>query len=124
MSSSFLFSDGVLAFAAYTLAFTVSKLDDPIRQRVAVYVWLGVFLTISSMLLNIFRMKKYVITRPFFIYTLPLCQLIELIFASFWTLSFSFFPFFFSFSLKKLRLSFQTISLIQARTNAKKKKKM
>ncbi|KAA1099932.1 oligosaccharyl transferase subunit ost3/OST6 [Puccinia graminis f. sp. tritici] len=49
---------GVLAFAAYTLAFTVSKLDDPIRQRVAVYVWLGVFLTISSMLLNIFRMKN------------------------------------------------------------------
>ncbi|PLW06203.1 hypothetical protein PCANC_26646 [Puccinia coronata f. sp. avenae] len=49
---------GVLAFAAYTLAFTVSKLDDPIRQRVAVYVWLGVFVTISSMLLNIFRMKN------------------------------------------------------------------
>lgn len=49
---------GVLAFAAYTLAFTVPKLDDPIRQRVAVYVWLGAYLTISSMLLNIFRMKN------------------------------------------------------------------
>ncbi|KAH9449546.1 hypothetical protein KEM48_006682 [Puccinia striiformis f. sp. tritici PST-130] len=49
---------GILAFAAYTLAFTVSKLDDPFRQRVAVYVWLGVYLTISSMLLNIFRLKN------------------------------------------------------------------
>jgi len=49
---------GVLAFAAYTLSFTVSKLNDPIRQRVAIYVWLGVFITIASMLLNIFRMKN------------------------------------------------------------------
>ncbi|POW03895.1 hypothetical protein PSHT_11498 [Puccinia striiformis] len=49
---------GILAFAAYTLAFTVSKLDDPFRQRVAVYVWLGVYLTISSMLLNILDSKS------------------------------------------------------------------
>lgn len=49
---------GVLAFAAYTLSFTVAKLDDPIRQRVAIYVWLIVYMLIASMLLNIFKTKN------------------------------------------------------------------
>lgn len=49
---------GITAFAAYTLAFTVSRLDDPVRQRIAIYVWLGVLLTTSSFLMNIFRMKN------------------------------------------------------------------
>ncbi|KAG0147771.1 hypothetical protein CROQUDRAFT_655784 [Cronartium quercuum f. sp. fusiforme G11] len=49
---------GMTAFAAYTLAFTVSRLDDPVRQRIAVYIWLGVLLTMASFLMNIFRMKN------------------------------------------------------------------
>lgn len=35
-------ADGILAFSAYTLAFTVPKLQDPIRQRLGVYVWTGI----------------------------------------------------------------------------------
>ncbi|MBW0471437.1 hypothetical protein O181_011152 [Austropuccinia psidii MF-1] len=49
---------GVIAFASYTLAFTVSKLDDPTRQRLAIYIWLGVLLAVASVLVNIFRMKN------------------------------------------------------------------
>ncbi|CAH7670348.1 hypothetical protein BY996DRAFT_4228551 [Phakopsora pachyrhizi] len=49
---------GTLAFASYTLAFTVAKLDDPVRQRVAFYVWLGILVGLASVLVNIFRMKN------------------------------------------------------------------
>lgn len=51
-------ADATLAFTAYTLAFTVGKLEDPGRQRVAIYVWGGMLLVVASVLVNVFRIKK------------------------------------------------------------------
>lgn len=51
-------TDGVLGFSAYILAYTIPKLTDPVRQRLGVYVWTGVFIVMSGVLMNIFHMKQ------------------------------------------------------------------
>lgn len=51
-------TDGILAFAAYTLAFTIPKLQDPIRQRFGVYVWTGISILMMGVLMNLFSMKQ------------------------------------------------------------------
>ncbi|BGP70884.1 oligosaccharyltransferase complex subunit gamma [Rhodotorula toruloides] len=49
---------GILGFSAYILAYTIPKLTDPVRQRLGVYVWTGVFIVMSGVLMNIFHMKQ------------------------------------------------------------------
>lgn len=50
--------DATLAFTAYTLTFTIAKLEDAGRQRAAVYIWGGVLLFVASLLVSVFRIKK------------------------------------------------------------------
>ncbi|KAM0746766.1 hypothetical protein T439DRAFT_293724 [Meredithblackwellia eburnea MCA 4105] len=49
---------GVLAFAAYTLAHTLPKLRDPVRQRLGVYVWTGIFFVMAGVLVSLFKIKQ------------------------------------------------------------------
>ncbi|GJN91011.1 hypothetical protein Rhopal_004025-T1 [Rhodotorula paludigena] len=49
---------GILGFSAYTLAYTIPKLRDPVRQRLGVYVWTGVLLVMAGVLMNVFQMKQ------------------------------------------------------------------
>lgn len=51
-------ADGLLAFAAYTLAFTVPKLHDPLKQRLGVYVWTGISVVLLGLLTSIFTTKQ------------------------------------------------------------------
>jgi oligosaccharyltransferase complex subunit gamma len=52
-------TDGILAFAFYTLAVTIPKLStDPIRQRFGIYVWSGVLVVMFGILTSLFRMKN------------------------------------------------------------------
>lgn len=51
-------TDGILGFSAYTLAYTIPKLNDPVRQRLGVYVWTGVFVVMAGVLMNIFGTMK------------------------------------------------------------------
>lgn len=50
--------DGILGFSVYTLAYTVPKLRDPVRQRLAIYVWTGVLLAMASVLFRVFHTKQ------------------------------------------------------------------
>ncbi|BGP16760.1 hypothetical protein JCM10213_002151 [Rhodosporidiobolus nylandii] len=45
---------GILSFSCYTLAYTLPKLRDPIRQRLGVYVWTGVMVVMAGVLMNVF----------------------------------------------------------------------
>ncbi|KAL8287459.1 hypothetical protein RQP46_003317 [Phenoliferia psychrophenolica] len=49
---------GVLAFAAYTLAHTIPKLQDPVRQRFGVYVWTAISVVMLGVLMNVFKFKQ------------------------------------------------------------------
>ncbi|GAA5930932.1 hypothetical protein JCM3775_000756 [Rhodotorula graminis] len=49
---------GVLGFSVYALAFLVPKLEDATRQRLAIYVWTGVFFVMAGVLMNVFQMKQ------------------------------------------------------------------
>ncbi|GAA95100.1 uncharacterized protein L969DRAFT_568236 [Mixia osmundae IAM 14324] len=49
---------GLLAFSAYTIGVTLPKVQDPLRQRLGVYVWLGIFLVVFGALMGIFRIKN------------------------------------------------------------------
>ncbi|KAG0665159.1 oligosaccharyl transferase subunit ost3/OST6 [Rhodotorula mucilaginosa] len=49
---------GILGFSVYTLAYTVPKLRDPVRQRLAIYVWTGVLLAMASVLFRVFHTKQ------------------------------------------------------------------
>ncbi|GAA5857818.1 hypothetical protein JCM8547_005991 [Rhodosporidiobolus lusitaniae] len=49
---------GILGFSAYTLAYTIPKLNDPTRQRLGVYVWTGVLVVMAGVLMNIFGGSK------------------------------------------------------------------
>ncbi|GAA5881403.1 hypothetical protein JCM1840_007556 [Sporobolomyces johnsonii] len=49
---------GILGFSAYTLAYIIPKLGDPVRQRLGVYVWTGVFVVMAGVLMNVFQMKQ------------------------------------------------------------------
>ncbi|POY75638.1 hypothetical protein BMF94_1260 [Rhodotorula taiwanensis] len=49
---------GILGFSVYTLAYTVPKLRDPVRQRLAIYVWTGVLLAMASVLFRVFQTKQ------------------------------------------------------------------
>ncbi|KAI5478364.1 oligosaccharyltransferase complex subunit gamma [Pseudohyphozyma bogoriensis] len=49
---------GCLALSAYTLAHTIPKLRDPIRQRLAVYVWTGISIVMMGVLMNLFGLKQ------------------------------------------------------------------
>lgn len=50
--------DGILGFSVYTLAYTVPKLRDPVRQRLAIYVWTGVLIAMASVLFRVFHTKQ------------------------------------------------------------------
>ncbi|KAG0171930.1 oligosaccharyl transferase subunit ost3/OST6 [Apophysomyces sp. BC1034] len=50
--------DGVLAFAIVSLAVSVPKFDDKLRQRIGVYVWTLCVIVIFSVLMNLFRLKN------------------------------------------------------------------
>ncbi|GAA6060601.1 hypothetical protein JCM10212_004580 [Sporobolomyces blumeae] len=49
---------GVLGFSTYALAFLIPKLTDPTRQRLGIYVWTGVFVIMSGVLMNVFHIKQ------------------------------------------------------------------
>ncbi|GAA5911578.1 hypothetical protein JCM6882_008044 [Rhodosporidiobolus microsporus] len=49
---------GLLAFSAYTLAYTIPKVRDPIRQRLGIWVWTGVLVVMAGVLMNIFGGMK------------------------------------------------------------------
>ncbi|GAA5880563.1 hypothetical protein JCM3774_002011 [Rhodotorula dairenensis] len=49
---------GILGFSVYTLAYTVPKLRDPVRQRLAIYVWTGVLIAMASVLFRVFHTKQ------------------------------------------------------------------
>lgn len=51
-------TDGILGFSVYTLAYTVPKLRDPVRQRLAIYVWTGVLIAMASVLFRVFQTKQ------------------------------------------------------------------
>lgn len=51
-------TDGILGFSVYTLAYTVPKLRDPVRQRLTIYVWTGVLLAMASVLFRVFQTKQ------------------------------------------------------------------
>ncbi|GAA6010378.1 hypothetical protein JCM11491_006294 [Sporobolomyces phaffii] len=49
---------GVLGFATYALAHIIPKLNDPVRQRLGIYVWTGVFVIMVGVMMNVFQMKQ------------------------------------------------------------------
>ncbi|GAA5841190.1 hypothetical protein JCM11251_003231 [Rhodosporidiobolus azoricus] len=49
---------GLLAFSAYTLAYTIPKVNDPVRQRLGIWVWTGVLIVMAGVLMNIFGGTK------------------------------------------------------------------
>lgn len=50
--------DGVLGFSTYALAHIIPKLNDPVRQRLGIYVWTGVFVIMVGVMMNVFQMKQ------------------------------------------------------------------
>lgn len=50
--------DGVLSFAAISLAVKAPRIADPKAQQIAVFVWGGVLLVVYSFLLHVFRIKN------------------------------------------------------------------
>lgn len=51
-------TDGILAFSAYTLAYTLPRLRDPTKQRLGVYVWTGISVVMLGVLMNLFKIKQ------------------------------------------------------------------
>lgn len=51
-------TDGILGFSAYTLAFTLPRLRDPVKQRLGVYVWTGISVVMLGVLMNLFKIKQ------------------------------------------------------------------
>ncbi|KAI8065484.1 hypothetical protein BC940DRAFT_304227 [Gongronella butleri] len=49
---------GVLSFAVIAMAKSVPRLEDKVRQRVGVYIWITCFFVIFSCLLSFFRIKN------------------------------------------------------------------
>jgi len=50
---------GVLAFATYTVAVTLPNLThDKLRQRLGVYLWIGVLAVMASVLVSVFQVKN------------------------------------------------------------------
>ncbi|KAI8376548.1 uncharacterized protein BYT42DRAFT_594368 [Radiomyces spectabilis] len=49
---------GVLAFAVVSLAVSVPKFDDKLRQRIGVYIWMGCIIIVFSCLVNMFKLKN------------------------------------------------------------------
>ncbi|KAI8387500.1 hypothetical protein BD560DRAFT_382710 [Blakeslea trispora] len=49
---------GVLAFSLIALITSVPKLEDPLRQRIGIYIWLACLIFIFSALLGIFKIKN------------------------------------------------------------------
>ena len=50
--------DGVLSFAAITLAIKAPRIADPKAQQISVFVWGGVLIVMYSFLLYVFRIKN------------------------------------------------------------------
>lgn len=51
-------ADGVLSFAAISLALKVPRIADAQSQTVAAFVWAGVLFLMYSFLLSVFRIKN------------------------------------------------------------------
>lgn len=51
-------SDGILGFSAYTLAYTLPRIRDPVKQRLGVYVWTGISVVMFGVLMNLFKIKQ------------------------------------------------------------------
>ncbi|GAA5898333.1 dolichyl-diphosphooligosaccharide--protein glycotransferase OST3 [Sporobolomyces salmoneus] len=49
---------GVLGFSTYALAHIIPKLNDPVRQRLGIYVWTGVYIIMVGVLINVFQIKQ------------------------------------------------------------------
>lgn len=53
-----MFSDGLLAFCAISLAIKVPRIADAKSQQVAVIIWGAVLFVMYSFLLSVFRVKN------------------------------------------------------------------
>lgn len=51
-------TDAVLAFSAISLGMKVPTVEDPGRQKLAVWLWSGVLLLTFSFLMSLFRQKN------------------------------------------------------------------
>jgi oligosaccharyltransferase complex subunit gamma len=51
-------TDAVLAFAAYTIAVILPQNKNPSIQRIGVYVWCAVLVSVHSILVSIFKTKN------------------------------------------------------------------
>ena len=51
-------TDGLLSFSVVALTLLVPALNNPHRQRIGVYLWLGIFVIVFSALVKLFKMKN------------------------------------------------------------------
>ncbi|KAK4057253.1 oligosaccharyl transferase subunit ost3/OST6 [Microbotryomycetes sp. JL221] len=49
---------GILAFAAFTLSHILPRVQDPVKQRLGVYLWTGISFVMFGVLINLFRIKQ------------------------------------------------------------------
>lgn len=51
-------TDGILAFSTIALAIIAPSLKGSIRQRFAIYIWVGVLVFVFSILVRVFKVKN------------------------------------------------------------------
>jgi oligosaccharyltransferase complex subunit gamma len=52
------FADGLLAFCVIALTVLVPAQSSPVKQRIGVYLWLGLLVIVFSLLMKLFRLKN------------------------------------------------------------------
>jgi oligosaccharyltransferase complex subunit gamma len=52
------YTDGLLAFSIVTLTVFVPAQSSPTKQRLGVYIWLGILVVVFSLLFRLFKMKN------------------------------------------------------------------
>ena len=51
-------SDGLLAFCIVALTILVPAQTNPTKQRIGVYLWLGMLIVVFSLLFKLFKLKN------------------------------------------------------------------
>ncbi|SCV70108.1 BQ2448_1502 [Microbotryum intermedium] len=49
---------GLLGFSAYTLAYILPTVRDPVKQRVGVYLWTAIAIIMAGVVMSIFKVKQ------------------------------------------------------------------
>lgn len=52
------YADGLLAFSIVALSVLVPAQTSAVKQRIGVYLWLGMLVVVFSLLMKLFRMKN------------------------------------------------------------------